>query len=113
MALKQTIQNSRAQCNLMWENNVCDWVIVKKYIVLLKQNEKRYQFVSKNVYWKYIDNHNFYSFSVSIYNNYLSVECTKTFDPDAKRQTMSKLKNMAKDEIVLHDPYSNVLCRFT
>ena len=26
---------------------------------------------------------------------------------------MSKMKNVAKNEIVLHDPYSNALCSFT
>ena len=26
---------------------------------------------------------------------------------------LSKMKNVAKNEIVLHDPYSNALCSFT
>ena len=64
-------------------------------------------------YWKQIENHDFLSDPHSIYNDSLSVKRTKTFDPDAKKQTMPKMKNVAKNEIVLHDPYSNALCIFT
>ena len=42
-------------------------------------------------------------------------------DPDAKKQSaaklnffkLSKMKNVAKIEIVLHEPYSNALCTLT
>jgi len=83
-------------------------------------------------YWKWIDNQDFLSNPNSIYNDSLSVKRTKTFDPDAKKQTklssmtpilmhcvslpnltelfwMPKMKNVAKNEIVVHDPYSNAL----
>ena len=46
------------------------------------------------------------------------MESEQNCDPDAKKDSaaelnffiLSKMKNVAKIEIVLHDPYSNALC---
>ena len=53
------------------------------------------------------------------YRNCLQMESEQNCDPDAKKHSaaelnffiLSKMKNVAKIEIVLHDPYSNALIK--
>ena len=98
--------HSNPKVKLILRLGVRPWVLLERYLVV--------PFAEEGIVSAQIENESSnYMFPTLIIITEIAFKwkARKNCDPDAKKTLiMSKMKNVAKIEIVLHDPYSNALC---